>query len=144
MYITQIKSSDKLYNQLQEKRNNYVWSYFKLSMPQNFLVEESKSISLVLLDKENILGSAMLTPENSNIVRIRIVFIIPSYQKKGLGRKLMYVAEKIAKQNGFKEISLISPGANFSFYLKLGYTIDGDWWCDKKTKLRTIQLKKSI
>lgn len=56
----------------------------------------------------------------------------------------MYVAEKIAKQNGFKEISLISPEANFSFYLKLGYTIDGDWWCDKKTKLRTIQLKKSI
>lgn len=53
----------------------------------------------------------------------------------------MYVAEKIAKQNGFKEISLISPEANFSFYLKLGYTIDGDWWCDKKTKLRTIQLK---
>lgn len=84
MYITQIKSSDKLYNQLQEKRNNFVWSYFKLSMPQNFLVEESKSFSLVLLDKENILGSAMLTPENSNIVRIRIVFIIPSYQKKDL------------------------------------------------------------
>lgn len=84
MYITQINSRDILYSQLQEKRNRYVWSYFKLNTPQNFLVEENKSISLVLLDKVNILGSAMLTPKNSDIVRIRIVFIIPTYQKKDL------------------------------------------------------------
>lgn len=144
MYITQINSRDILYSQLQEKRNRYVWSYFKLNTPQNFLVEENKSISLVLLDKVNILGSAMLTPKNSDIVRIRIVFIIPTYQKKGLGRRLMYAAEKTAKQMLFKEVSLISPEENFSFYLKMGYTIDGDWWYDKKTKLKTIQLKKCL
>jgi len=144
MHITQIKSNDELYNQLQEKCQLYVWRYFKLNEPQNFLIEENKSVSLVLLDNENIIGSVMLTPETANIVRFRIVFVIPSYQRKGLGRKLMYAAEKEAKYLGFKEISLISPEENFSFYLELGYLVNGCWWNDKNTKLKTILLKKYI
>ncbi len=144
MKVIQIKPYDKLYNQLQEKRHDYVWHYFKLNKPRNFLEEENKSVSLALLCKKNIIGSVMLTPKNNRIIRFRMVFIIPLYQKKGLGEKLIYEAEKKAKRMSFKEIRLISPEENLPFYLKMGYSRNGDWWQNKKTNLKTIQLKKYI
>ncbi|MCH7851058.1 MAG: tRNA uridine(34) 5-carboxymethylaminomethyl modification radical SAM/GNAT enzyme Elp3 [Nanoarchaeota archaeon] len=48
------------------------------------------------------------------------------WQHKGLGKKLMKEAERIAKESGHKKIRVISGVGVREYYKKLGYTIDKD------------------
>lgn len=48
------------------------------------------------------------------------------WQHRGLGKKLMKKAEKIAKENGYKKIRVISGVGVREYYKKLGYKIDKD------------------
>lgn len=47
-------------------------------------------------------------------------------QHKGLGKKLMARAEEIAKENGYKKISVIAGVGVREYYRKLGYTHDSE------------------
>ncbi len=48
-------------------------------------------------------------------------------QHAGLGKKLMLEAEKIARQNGFKKIAVISGVGVRGYYRKLGYRLKGTY-----------------
>lgn len=52
-------------------------------------------------------------------------------QHKGLGKKLVCEAEKIAKKNGFKKIAVISGVGVRGYYKKLGYKKDGTYMSKK-------------
>jgi ribosomal protein S18 acetylase RimI-like enzyme len=58
---------------------------------------------------------------------IENVAVSPSFQKRGLGRKLMAHAEKLATSSGFSEIKLYTNKLfteNIQLYAKLGYHVD--------------------
>jgi elongator complex protein 3 len=46
------------------------------------------------------------------------------YQHKGLGRELLFAAEKIAKKKGYKKLRIISGVGVREYYMKLGYKLD--------------------
>ena len=49
-------------------------------------------------------------------------------QHKGLGMKLMHLAEKIAKEHGYEKIAVISGIGVRGYYRdKLGYTLEGSY-----------------
>jgi len=48
-------------------------------------------------------------------------------QHKGLGKKLLAQAEKIAKQNGFSKIAVISGIGVRGYYRKLGYRLQNTY-----------------
>lgn len=50
-----------------------------------------------------------------------------SAQHKGLGKKLVFQAEKIARQAGFKKMAIISGIGVRNYYQKLGYTLEGSY-----------------
>lgn len=57
-----------------------------------------------------------------------------SSQHKGLGKKLLIEAEKIAKKNGFKEMAVIAGIGVREYYKKLGYTELRQTYLIKKLK----------
>ncbi|MFH0927871.1 MAG: GNAT family N-acetyltransferase, partial [bacterium] len=52
-------------------------------------------------------------------------------QHRGLGRKLMVEAERIAKAAGFKKMAVISGIGVREYYRKLGYRLEGSYMVKK-------------
>jgi ELP3 family radical SAM enzyme/protein acetyltransferase len=52
-----------------------------------------------------------------------------SYQHKGYGKRLIEEAEKIAKENGYSKIAIISGTGVRNYYRKLGYTLKDTYMC---------------
>ncbi|MEK7447583.1 MAG: tRNA uridine(34) 5-carboxymethylaminomethyl modification radical SAM/GNAT enzyme Elp3 [Patescibacteria group bacterium] len=48
-------------------------------------------------------------------------------QHKGLGKKLILEAEKIAKENGYKKIAIIAGVGVRDYYKKMGYKLEGEY-----------------
>jgi elongator complex protein 3 len=48
-------------------------------------------------------------------------------QHRGMGKELMAEAERLAKENGFKKIAVISGVGVREYYRKLGYELEGDY-----------------
>ena len=55
-------------------------------------------------------------------------------QHLGLGKKLMMEAERLAKENGFEKIAVISGVGVRDYYRKLGYSLVGDYMVKDLTK----------
>mgnify|MGYP005814707709 CR=1 FL=1 len=53
--------------------------------------------------------------------KMRSLYVLPSFEGKGFGRKLVEVAEECAKKNGFKEMWLWSSLVSYGFYVHMGY-----------------------
>ncbi len=53
--------------------------------------------------------------------RVRAMYTHPDWIRKGIGKKLIQLAEKSARDYGFKQIELGSTIAGHEFYLKQGY-----------------------
>lgn len=79
---------------------------------------------LLLHEKDQGIGTARINLESEDYGKIERVAIIPSYQSKGYGRKLIESCEEwIAKRNVSK-IVIISQKQAVGFYEQLGYIAD--------------------
>jgi GNAT superfamily N-acetyltransferase len=54
---------------------------------------------------------------------IKRVFILPEYQGRGYGRKIMEILEKTALNNGIQRVKLCASLPSKDFYLAIGYKI---------------------
>jgi GNAT superfamily N-acetyltransferase len=71
-----------------------------------------------------VVAVAALGAEDQDCGRIRWVYVLPKYQKRGVGTALISHLERLARDLGFKKIRLVTDnGAEWAirFYMKLGY-----------------------
>ena len=75
------------------------------------------------------LAALIETIPQADHLLIENVAVSPPFQGRGLGRKLMAHAEKLAASSGFREIKLYTNKLfveNVRFYAQLGYRVDGE------------------
>jgi ribosomal protein S18 acetylase RimI-like enzyme len=80
-----------------------------------------------LLYVEGKLAALIETIPQTDHLLIENVAVSPPFQRRGLGRKLMAQAEKVAASLGFSEIKLYTNklfAENVRLYAKLGYRLD--------------------
>jgi len=53
--------------------------------------------------------------------KMRSLYVLPSFEGKGFGRKLVEVAEECTRNSGFSEIWLWSSLVSYDFYVHIGY-----------------------
>jgi len=63
----------------------------------------------------------MLVQEGPQTVRLRQMAVINDLQGKGIGRALMQFAENLARDRGYKKITMHARKNATGFYEKLGY-----------------------
>ena len=83
----------------------------------------------MLITKSTYIGVARLQYNEEYQAQIRYMAIKTKYQGKGFGKMLILDLEKIAKQDGIKEIILQSREIAVKFYENLDYKVE------KKTHL---------
>ena len=97
-----------------------------LGLTPEELESEKDNMLIAAFEDEDILGCCMLVEEKSDTVRLRQMAVLNDLQGKGIGRALMNFAENIARDRGYKIISMHARINAVGFYEKMGYKIASD------------------
>ncbi|OYT53587.1 MAG: hypothetical protein B6U76_08330 [Desulfurococcales archaeon ex4484_217_2] len=91
------------------------------------LLKEMENIEFYIYELEGkIVGVSGLTMENKETGIVRWVYVLPKYQRRGIGAALLRHVENIAKRRGIRKLKLRTSEKAYwaiSFYRKLGYKI---------------------
>lgn len=90
------------------------------------LEQEKKDILVGAFEEEKILGCCMLIEKDRSTVRLRQMAVINNLQGKGIGRALTIFAENIARDRGYRKITMHARKPVIGFYEKLGYRVNGN------------------
>lgn len=98
-------------------KDNFLFGLLRLRFPNKPFIKELKDSAIVR--EVHIYGQSVPIGQKGEI------------QHKGLGKKLIKEAEKIAKQKGYKKIAVISGVGVRKYYKKLDYKLEGDYMIKK-------------
>jgi GNAT superfamily N-acetyltransferase len=97
-----------------------------LGFTKQELEVEKNNMLIGAFEDEKILGCCMLVEENPETVRLRQMAVLNDLQGKGIGRAIMNFAENIARDRGYKVLSMHARKNALGFYEKMGYKVEGD------------------
>lgn len=90
------------------------------------LDKEKHEILIAAFEEDQMLGCCMLVKVLPTECRLRQMAVLNTLRGKGVGRALMIFAENIARDNGFKKMTMHARASALGFYEKLGYAVIGD------------------
>ena len=114
------------YNQMIDLRMQILRAPLGLSFTKEDLEKEQKDILLGCFDEEKLEGCCLLTEVQPGTVKLRQMAVLDGLQGKGIGRALMSFAENVARDAGYKTLTMHARKSALGFYEKLGYTVCSD------------------
>lgn len=114
------------YSQMVKLRDDILRKPLGLGFSEEELESEKNNMLIGAFDDDVMLGCCMLVEENPDEVRLRQMAVLNDLQGKGIGRALMNFAENLARDRGYKTISMHARHNVTGFYEKMGYKINGD------------------
>ena len=126
MALKIIDHGTKEYQQMVQLRNDILRKPLGLSFTPEELEKEKGEILIGAFEEEKMLGCCMLITEDPATVRLRQMAVLNNLQGKGIGKALMQFAENIARDRGYRRMTMHARQTAIGFYEKLGYQISGD------------------
>lgn len=111
------------YQQMVKLRDDILRRPLGLSFSPSELEKEKDNMLIGAFEEEQMLGCCMLVEEKEGTVRLRQMAVLNDLQGKGVGRALMNFAENLARDRGFKTISMHARKGTTMFFEKMGYRI---------------------
>lgn len=121
MALKIIDHGSKEYQQMVELRNEILRKPLGLLLTEEDINADKNHILIGAFEDEKMLGCCMLVKQSGQIVLLRQMAVIFDLQGKGIGRALMQFAENIARDMGYREISMHARKNAAGFYEKMGY-----------------------
>lgn len=126
MALRIIDHGSKEYMQMVELRNNMLRKPLGLEFDKEELEREKDDILIGCFEDDRLEGCCLLTATDATTVRLRQMAVTSGLQGKGIGRVLLQFAENIARDRGYKKLTMHARKTAVGFYEKLGYSIVGD------------------
>jgi N-acetylglutamate synthase-like GNAT family acetyltransferase len=114
------------YRQMIKLRDDILRKPLGLGFSKEELEKEKENVLIAAFEEEDILGCCMLVEEKTDTVRLRQMAVLNDLQGKGIGRALMGFAENLARDRGYKVISMHARKSTVNFFEKMGYKIASD------------------
>jgi len=114
------------YRQMVKLRDDMLRKPLGLAFTPQELEREKDNMLIGAFEDEEMLGCCMLVEESNDTVRLRQMAVLNDLQGKGIGRALMNFAENLARDRGYKTLSMHARKNAVGFYEKMGYEISGD------------------
>ncbi|HVT86503.1 MAG TPA: GNAT family N-acetyltransferase [Chitinophagaceae bacterium] len=111
------------YQQMVKLRDDILRKPLGLGFTIQELNDEKENMLIGAFDDDQMLGCCMLVEENPTTVRLRQMAVLNDLQGKGIGRALMNFAENIARDRGYRVITMHARKNAIGFYEKMGYKI---------------------
>lgn len=127
MALRIIDHGTKEYQQMVNLRNEILRKPLGLALLAEELEKEKDDVLMgAFEDDDRLLGCCLLTRMDPSTIRLRQMAVPNSMQGKGIGRALMVFAENIARDLGYKRLTMHARKTALGFYQKLGYQVTGD------------------
>lgn len=110
------------YEQMVNLRNEILRKPLGLSFSREELEKEKNEILIGAFEEDLILGCCMLVKILPTECRLRQMAVTNTLRGKGVGKAMMMFAESIARDRGFKKMTMHARASALGFYEKLGYT----------------------
>lgn len=107
-------------------RNEILRKPLGLSFADEELQKEKDNMHMAAYEDDRMLGCCMLVEEDPQTVRLRQMAVVNDVQGKGIGRALMTFAENLARDRGYKKITMHARKNALGFYEKMGYKKSGE------------------
>ena len=121
MALKIIDHASKEYKQMVDIRKAILRKPLGLDFTPEELEREKEDILIGCFEDDKLEGCCLLTKEGVGNVRLRQMAVTSGLQGKGIGRVLMSFAENIARDKGFKIMTMHARDNAIGFYEKLGY-----------------------
>ena len=109
------------YKQVLKLRDEILRRPLGLKFSQDELDKEKNNMHMAAFEDDQMLGCCMLVQEDPQTVRLRQMAVVNDVQGKGIGRALMQFAENLARDRGYKRITMHARKNAVGFYEKMGY-----------------------
>jgi len=126
MALKIIDHGTKEYQQMVKLRDDMLRKPLGLSFSSGELEEEKDNLLIGAFEDGNILGCCMLVQEKPDVVKLRQMAVLNYVQGKGIGRALMQFAENLARDHGYRILTMHARKNAVGFYEKMGYRVIGD------------------
>ena len=113
------------YRQMLKLRDEILRKPLGLNFSEDELEKEKRNMHMAAYEDERMLGCCMLVEEDPQTVRLRQMAVVNDVQGKGIGRALMQFAENLARDRGYKKITMHARKHAAGFYEKMGYKKKG-------------------
>jgi ribosomal protein S18 acetylase RimI-like enzyme len=114
------------YQQMVQLRDDILRKPLGLKFAPDELESEKDNLLMAAYEDDEMLGCCMLVEEGKETVRLRQMAVINDLQGKGIGRALMTFAENLARDRGYKRITMHARDNAIGFYEKMGYRKVGE------------------
>jgi GNAT superfamily N-acetyltransferase len=125
MALKQIDHGTTEYLKMVNLRDNVLRRPLGLTFDHDELMAEKDDILIACMDDEEIMGCCILVRVNDNTVKLRQMAVLDNLHGKGIGASIMNFAENIARDKGFKIMTMHARDTAIGFYEKFGYKIKG-------------------
>src|SRR4051812_30081827 len=106
MAIKLIDHGTKDYSQMIALRHSLLRKPLGLVFNEDELTSEKDDILIGCFDEDKLEGCCLLTQTAPATLRLRQMAVLSGLQGKGIGRALLQFAENIARDRGFKKITM--------------------------------------
>ncbi|PKM51922.1 MAG: GNAT family N-acetyltransferase [Firmicutes bacterium HGW-Firmicutes-7] len=120
--IKEIEFSSEQYKTALEIRNQVLRKPHGLSIYEENLTTDAKSIHISAYYDNEMIGTLVMTEINEEKIKMRQVAVEPKYREQNVGKQLVLYAEDFARAIGYKKIVLHAREESVGFYERLGYT----------------------
>jgi ribosomal protein S18 acetylase RimI-like enzyme len=120
-----IDHGSKEYQQMVDLRRQVLRKPLGLEFTEEELGKEKEDMLIGAFEDDQMLGCCMLTQVEPDKVRLRQMAVVSGLQGKGIGRVLMQFAENLARDRGYKKITMHARKSAVGFYEKQGYKLVG-------------------
>jgi GNAT superfamily N-acetyltransferase len=123
MALKIIDHGSKEYLQMVKLRDDMLRKPLGLGFAPQELEEERNNMLIGAFEDDEMLGCCMLVEEDNGTVRLRQMAVLNDLQGKGIGRALMNFAENLARDRGYRILSMHARKNAVGFYEKMGFTV---------------------
>ena len=139
MALKQIDHGSKEYLQMIKLRNDILRKPLRLAFSDAELEQEKNNILIGAFDEDEMLGCCMLTPMGNQSLRLRQMAVLKNQQGKGIGESIIQFTENIARDKGYKTLTMHARDSAISFYEKFGYKVKGEQFIEVNTNHHVME-----
>ncbi|MEO7310166.1 MAG: GNAT family N-acetyltransferase [Chitinophagaceae bacterium] len=126
MALKQIDHGTREYKLMVKLRDEMLRRPLGLTFTAEELEKEKEDILIAAFDEDEILGCCLLTQTALDTVKLRQMAVKNSLQGKGIGQAIMNFAETLARDKGYKKLTMNARDTAIGFYERCGYNVNGD------------------
>jgi len=126
MALKIIDHGTKEYHQMVKLREDILRKPLGLAFSLDELEAEKNNLLIGAFEDGDILGCCMLVEETPEMAKLRQMAVLNVLQGKGIGRALMQFAENLARDHGYRVLTMHARKNAVGFYEKMGYKVKGD------------------